>query len=120
MNHKVHDTLPDGFAYADRLQIDAFMETGRVPGATKVCLVAGEGDLPRLACRLGPPTSWAAQQRVDYREGWLTSTAGEPNDGTHTIQWGFGWDDASHGRMKWHLAYCPEHHAGPDGCGVSA
>lgn len=118
-NHKIHDTLPDGFHFADRLQVESFMDTGSVDGAAKVCLVAAEGDLPRLACRLRPPNNWTRQQQSDYKDGWIAARDGESNWGP-TIQWSLGWDDAKNGRMKWHLAYCPEHHAGEDGCGVSA
>ena len=36
---KIHDTLPSGFSYADRLQTEAFERTCSVNGASKVCLV---------------------------------------------------------------------------------
>lgn len=114
MTHRVHDTLPDGFHYADRLQVAAFMATGSIDGASKVCLVAGDGP-PRLATRLRPPRD--NRYRGDYNEGWHAGRRLEPVD-LNSRAFGDGYRDAAEGRMKWHLAHCPNHGDHAEGCGA--
>jgi hypothetical protein len=80
MPHRIHPKLPEGFAYADRLQVASYEATGSVNGAAKVVLVAvdpraleaaGPDEYPSdyfdylakvtppaLACRLRPPRRW--------------------------------------------------------------
>jgi len=108
-SYPVHETLPEGFMFADVLQIESFMNTSSVPGASKVCLVAGAGELPRLACRLRPPRDRGVKYISDYRAGW---TLGKKNMGKADGNAAFndGWLDAVWDRMKWHLAYCSDHH----------
>lgn len=116
-NHKIHDTLPDGFHFADRLQVESFMDTGSVDGAAKVCLVAGEGDLPRLACRLRPPRGWTAAMINDYKCGWIDGKASTGSgDAEADSPYGQGYRDAAEGRMRWHLAYCKDHGDHEGGC----
>jgi hypothetical protein len=57
--HQIHDRLPSGFAYADKVQAADFASTGSVHGASKVCLVRPyDADAePDLAVRLRPPMS---------------------------------------------------------------
>lgn len=116
MGHKIHETLPDGFSYADLLQIDSFMATGSVDGAAKVCLVAGAVELPRLAVRLRPPPGWRQSWRDDYKSGWEDGLDEiDLHDDLDSSWWYYvaGYRDAAAGRMKWHLAYCADH----DACG---
>lgn len=120
-NHKVHETLPDGFCFADRLQIEAFMATGSIPGASKVCLVSGAGELPRLATRLRPPRDWEDSLRLDYKEGWKDGKALAPSrhtSGDLDTAYAGGYRDAAENRMKWHLAHCPDHGDHESGCGA--
>jgi hypothetical protein len=115
LTHKIHEKLPDGFHFADPLQIDSFEATGSVNGAAKVCLVAGAGELPRLACRLRPPFDWSSDDIEDYKDGWADARAAWPLDEVAT-PYAMGYRDAAEGRMKWHLAYCTDHTEG--GCGA--
>lgn len=115
-NHITHETLPEGFNYADALQVEAFMSTSSIPGASKVALVAGPGELPRLACRLRPPRDRGVKYISDYRAGWTLGRKGIGSpDGNAAFN--DGWLDAIWGRMKWHLAHCSEHHQ-THGCKV--
>lgn len=119
MNHITHEELPSGFNFADRLQVESFMQTGSVDGASKVCLVAGAGELPRLACRLRPPRHWDAGERIDYTSGWEASRSGEVFnrlDHSHHSRYALGYRDAAENRMKWHLAYCANHGDHAEGC----
>lgn len=90
---RIHDTLPDGFFFADLIQSEAFERTCSVNGARKVCLVRadaetvehetnilqsqGPDEFPRgyyesvavrntarLALVLGPPKAWAGINRA--------------------------------------------------------
>jgi len=118
MTHEIHETLPEGFSYADRLQIESFMQSGSIDGASKVCLVAGAGELPRLACRLRPPRDWNPRQIRLYRDGWTAGRRGAPVTmvACENDEWASGYRDAAEGRMKWHLAYCPSHGDHAEGC----
>lgn len=119
MTHKTHETVPDGFSFADRLQVDSFMATGSIDGASKVCLVAGPGDLPRLACRLRPPHLWTPDMVEDYKDGWAdgkTLTPREHTDGDLDTAYAGGYRDAAENRMKWHLAHCKNHGDHESGC----
>lgn len=64
-NHKIHDSLPSGFHWANDLQVDQYTETGSVRGAGKVVFVAtGEADekgapVVNLGVRLEPPRRWS-------------------------------------------------------------
>jgi len=122
MSHQTHETLPSGFSYADRLQVDSFMATGSIDGAAKVALVAGAGELPRLATRLRPPYLWEADLITDYKEGWKDGKAHQRSridmlsvdfqDSAYLA----GYLDAAENRMKWHLAHCKDHGAHDSGC----
>lgn len=113
-NHKVHDTLPDGFAFADRLQIDSFMKWSSVDGASKIALVAGEGDLPRLACRLRPPRR--PGYVAEYKTGWADAKRPDANAVLDSQAYADGYRDRAEHRMKWHLAYCKSHGDHEGGC----
>lgn len=57
-DHKIHDSLPSGFSYADRLQEEQYEATGSVHGASKVIFVKtylGGSPSVDLAVRLRPP-----------------------------------------------------------------
>lgn len=41
----IHEQLPSGFHFADRLQVQQYQATGSVNGASKVCLVQGDRQL---------------------------------------------------------------------------
>lgn len=118
-NHMTHEKLPEGFHYADRHQIDSFMASGSINGASKVCLVAGAGELPRLATRLRP--TGMASYDIDYRLGWQSAKQTQRGYRTRTIAgdseafWA-GYRDRMEGRMKWHLAHCPDHGDHEGGC----
>ena len=120
-NHKVHDSLPEGFSFADRLQVASFMATGSIPGASKVCLVAGAGDLPRLATRLRPPRDWDDVWRQNYKDGWRDGKSLTPREytgGDLDTTYAAGYRDAAENRMKWHLAHCSDHGDHEGGCGA--
>lgn len=131
--HRVHDSLPSGFSYANDLQSDEYNRTGSVNGAAKVIYVRGytEGNvrLPylNLAVRLRPPMSIddvrsnigaagmldAAQYRTEYEKGWARAkrTDEYPSGGSGALE--DGYLDQAAGRPKWHLAHCTDH----DHCG---
>lgn len=116
--YRVHDATPAGFELADDLQVAAYNATGFVNGAAKVALVkAPDGDGLNLAVRLRPPREWTEDQLDDYKDGWADGKAnrGSPNS---TDAYNDGWLDAVWDRMKWHLAYCTDHHQ-TQGCGVA-
>lgn len=116
--HKTHEIMPEGFSYADRLQVEAFMATSSIPGASKVCLVAGAGELPRLACRLRPPTFWHDEMILAYKAGWRTArVVVEMPDGSAAFD--MGYLDQAVGRMKWHTPHCSSHNNSATGCGVA-
>lgn len=136
---KIHDTLPNGYAYADAMQTEHYSVTGSVNGASKVCYVRTAGDQVDLAVKLKPPTSLddirsnlgrraalaeyagGGQQALDwyvaeYRRGWAASrrqSTAEFDTGYTSHAYDDGYLDASAGRMKWHLTYCLNH----DECG---
>lgn len=115
--HLIRETLPEGFNYADRLQVESFMATASVDGASKVCLVAGAGGLPRLACRLRPPRLRGEWYITEYEAGWLyAKTSTTMPDGTSSA-FDDGYLDQATGRMKWHKAHCADHNT--SGCGVA-
>lgn len=109
-----HETLPSGFQFADRLQVDAFSETGSINGASKVCFVYDEDGVLRLATRLRPPNN-RPTYKADYQHGW---TAWKNETGNKADSQGFcdGYRDAAENRMKWHLAYCESHGDHAEGC----
>lgn len=61
-NHKIHDTMPSGFHWANDLQVEQYNETGSVRGAGKVVYVrlddAEDGEVG-LGVRLEPPHRWS-------------------------------------------------------------
>lgn len=142
MTHRIHDSLPEGFHFADRLQASDYFRTGSINGAAKVALVKyGEGPI-RVSCRLRPPHRWEAivseaklfwgltGGRVDtaegrlaggqwyieeYKRGWEAGRAGKA-DADATPAYVDGYRDAAENRMKWHLAYCPDHGDHAEGC----
>lgn len=120
--HKIHDSLPSGFVYADTLQVAQFYTTGFVHGASKVCLVRTKGDpySDELAVRLRPPRTLndirsplgrraaAAQSTLNltevadwyiaqYNLGWQASTrVGRTGQSSEAWESGFtnnAWDD---------------------------
>lgn len=131
--HKIHDTLPSGFAYADALQVEQFEASGSVHGASKVALVRTQLDGSYLAIRLRPPRNFedivsplgraAAEGHgndwyIDqYNLGWQASTrvsrTGQSseawNSGSTSHAWDDGYLDNAAGRPKWHLTYCADH-----------
>lgn len=111
----MQDTAPNGFTYADRVQIATFIEKGIIFGASKLS-TDPDG---RIACRLHPPANKAY---VDaYNAGW--ASAANPDTRTRVVAredeqrayWD-GYRDRSEGRMKWHLAHCPDHGDHETGC----
>lgn len=140
--HRIHDSLPSGFHFADQHQAEDYAEIGSVNGASKVCLVHTE-DGPRLAIRLRPPRTLddiegdlghraallhsndpkqAAEWYVaQYNLGWQASTrvgrTGQDSEawdsGSTSPAWDDGYLDHAAGRPKWHLTYCVDH----DTCG---
>lgn len=141
--HKVHDTLPSGFAYADNLQTEQFEATGSVHGASKVALIRMQMDGSYLAVRLRPPRTIndirsplglraakansntpleAAEWYIaQYNLGWQASTrvsrTGQESEAWSSGETNFAWDDGyldrAAQRPKWHLTYCADH----DACG---
>lgn len=127
------NNAPNGFHLADRLQVEAFVRAGSVPGASKVA-TAPDG---ALAVRLGPPTGWGPVQSAAKAAGaMLTTYIREYNNGwrsaietTQRVRVGFAgvdesvafWDgyrDRAENRMKWHLTYCHDHGDHESGCQV--
>ena len=137
--HKIHDSLPSGFSYADAIQVGQFYATGSVHGASKVCLVRMKEDphSDELAVRLRPPRSVedirgplglrAAESLglegyiAQYNLGWQASTrvgrTGQSSEAWNSGMTNYAWDDGyldqAAGRPKWHLTYCADH----DECG---
>lgn len=130
--------LPSGFAWANKMQEEAFRKTGSVNGASKVTVVVTEGEA-LLAVRLRPPRTWAditsdlirkqATARglcatkakewyvEEYNRGWAASgrpgVNAEWDSGYSSHAFDDGYLDRAAGRPKWHLTYCPDH----DVCG---
>lgn len=116
--HATRETLPEGFSYADRLQVEAFMATGSIDGASKVCMVAGPGELPRLATRLRPPRR-PGYSTAEYKQGWEDGKNPSPDDILDSSAYAQGYLDRRDGRMKWHFVYCTSHNNSATGCGVA-
>lgn len=140
--HRVHDRLPSGFAFANAQQSHEFECSESVDGASKVCLVRHNGET-LLTVRLRPPRdiyaiksslgrASALNHSLDPREaaewyvtqynlGWQASTrvgrTGQGSEawgsGTTNYAWDDGYLDQAAGRPKWHLTYCRDH----DTCG---
>lgn len=138
--HRIHDRLPSGFAFANDQQSHEFECSGSVHGASKVCLVRQEDGTKTLAVRLRPPRNiddirsslgaGAARSHSDspaewyvtqYNLGWQASTrvgrTGQDSDawssGCSNYAWDDGYLDQAAGRPKWHITYCRDH----DTCG---
>lgn len=108
---------PSGFGVADRLQVEAFVATGSIPGASKVTFADGAV----LCCRLRPPYLWTPDLIQDYKDGWAdgkTLTPREHTGGDLDTAYAAGYRDRAEGRMKWHLAHCPDHGDHESGCGA--
>lgn len=120
--HKVHDRLPSGFAYANELQGIEFLDGGSVHGASKVALVRSRfetGSGTELAVRLRPPRTIndirsplglraakansntpleAAEWYIaQYNLGWQASTrvsrTGQSSEAWSSGETNFAWDD---------------------------
>lgn len=123
----IHETLPSGFHFADRLQVEAFEATGSIQGASKVAFVRVMGNEPdksegrtALATRLRPPRYWPDAMILAYKAGWKAGRAGAPVTmrDVQSEPWAQGYRDAAENRMKWHLAYCEDHGDHESGCGA--
>lgn len=138
MNKRICDTLPSGFAFANRLQLDEYQRTGSIHGASKLCMVGTAIEEPRrLAVRLRPPRRWGdvispiarseafrLRFRVtdpdnaellewyisEYNRGWAARKRAVADS---SEAWEDGYLDAAAGRPKWHYTYCTDH----DNCG---
>lgn len=136
--HRIHDRLPSGFTFADRMQARNYETKGFVPGAQKIALVKTDEGI-EVAARLAPPKysdtvtrrglireaiseagvnpenvlSWYIEE---YNKGWQASRRGSTvawESGRTSHAYDDGYLDAAAGRPKWHLTHCIDH----DECG---